>query len=102
MTATIRPALPDDLPAIAALLADDPLGQTREDPADFPAYARAFAEIAAQSGNVILVAARDGAVVGCLQLTVIPGLARHGMRRGQIEGVRVAASERGRKIGEQL
>jgi len=29
-------------------------------------------------------------VIGCIQLTIIPGLARQGMKRAQIEGVRVA------------
>ena len=99
---SIREAQPDDLPAIVALLADDPLGQAREDPAELGAYRRAFDEIAAQAGNTILVAEIGGAVVGCLQLTVIPGLSRRGMKRGQIEGVRIAAGQRGRKLGERL
>jgi hypothetical protein len=75
----IRPARRDDVPAIVALLADDPLGQSREELADpLPEpYWRAFHDIAAQSGNHLLVAERAGAapreVVGCLQLTIIPG-----------------------------
>ena len=102
MTVTIREARAEDLPAIAALLTDDPLGRTREDPANIAAYRRAFAEIAAQPGNTILVAETGDRVVGCLQLTIIPGLARTGMKRGQIEGVRIAAGQRGQKIGERL
>jgi GNAT superfamily N-acetyltransferase len=43
-----------------------------------------------------------GAIVGCLQLTFIPGLARHGMTRAQIEGVRVIRDHRGRGVGEAL
>jgi ribosomal protein S18 acetylase RimI-like enzyme len=100
--ASIRQARREDLPAIVALLADDPLGRSREEPADLAAYRRAFDEIAAQSGNAILVAQINGAVVGCLQLTIIPGLARRGIKRGQIEGVRVAAAHRGKKLGERL
>jgi ribosomal protein S18 acetylase RimI-like enzyme len=101
---TIRPARREDVPAIVALLADDPLGQTRETPANpLPAaYWQAFDDIAAQSGNHLLVAVRGGAVVGCLQLTIIPGLSRRGMKRGLIEAVRVAASCRGQGIGEDL
>jgi ribosomal protein S18 acetylase RimI-like enzyme len=99
---TIREAHLDDIPAIVALLADDPLGRTREDPADLAAYREAFDEIAAQSGNMVLVAQAGGAVVGCLQLTIIPGLARSGMRRGQIEGVRIAVGQRGQRLGERL
>jgi GNAT superfamily N-acetyltransferase len=99
---TIRPARRDDVPAIVALLADDPLGRVREDAADLGAYLRAFDEVALQPGNFLLVAGRAGAVVGCLQLTVIPGLSRRGMKRGLIEAVRVGAGERGHGLGEQL
>jgi ribosomal protein S18 acetylase RimI-like enzyme len=100
----IRPARRNDVPVIVALLADDPLGHTRENPAaPLPAaYWQAFDDVAAQSGNHLLVAERGGAVVGCLQLTVIPGLSRHGMKRGLIEAVRVAAACRGLGIGEDL
>ena len=98
----VREARRGDIAAIVALLADDPLGQSREDPADMAAYDRAFDEMAAQQGNLLLVAERDGAIVGCLQLTVIPGLSRRGMRRAQIDGVRVAASCRGAGLGEAL
>ena len=101
---TIRPARRDDVPAIVGLLADDPLGRERETAGDpLPAaYWQAFDDIAAQGGNVVLVAERAGAVVGCLQLTVIPGLSRRGMRRGLIEAVRVGAACRGLGLGERL
>jgi len=100
----IRPATRADLPAIVALLADDALGAVREDASDpLPqAYWHAFAEIAAQPGNHLLVAERAGAVVGCLQLTLIPGLSRRGMKRGLVEAVRVSAACRGLEIGEAL
>jgi GNAT superfamily N-acetyltransferase len=100
----IRPARRDDVPAVVALLAADPLGQAREDPSDpLPeAYWRAFDDIAAQYGNHLLVAERAGAVIGCLQLTVIPGLSRRGMTRGLIEAVRVGAACRGLGVGERL
>ena len=99
---TIRSARRDDVPAIIALLADDPLGRTREDTGDPDTYLRAFDEMAAQGGNIALVAERAGAVIGCLQLTVIPGLSRRGMKCGQIEGVRVSAACRGLRVGERL
>jgi len=105
---TFRPARRTDVPAIVALLADDPLGQAREkNSAPLPAaYWQAFDDIAAQPGNHLLVAERAGAapreVVGCLQLTIIPGLSRCGMKRGLIEAVRVAASSRGLGVGERL
>ena len=101
---SIRVARREDVPAIVALLADDPIGAGRERNADpVPeAYWRAFDEMAAQPGNMLLVAEADGAVVGCLQLTMIPGLSRTGAKRAQIEGVRVASSRRGDGIGETL
>lgn len=98
----IRPAGRTDMPAIVALLADDPLGRARENPGDLAPYLAAFDDIAAQGGNCVLVAERDHVIIGCLQLTLIPGLARRGAKRGQVEGVRVAASCRGQGIGERL
>ena len=106
VTATLRfrAATGADLPAIVRMLADDALGATRETCAEpLPAaYREAFADMQAQGGNEYLLAELDGAIAGCLQLTVIPGLSRRGMRRAQIEGVRVAADFRGRGVGEAL
>jgi len=103
---TIRLATRDDVPAIIALLADDLLGRTREDIDDPDTYLRAFDEMAAQGGNIALVAERHGQgtkdIIGCLQLTMIPGLSRRGVKRAQIEGVRVGAACRGLGIGERL
>ena len=100
----IRPAIRAEVPAIVALLADDPIGSGREQNSDpLPdAYFEAFNDIAAQPGNFVLVAEAGGAIVGCLQLTIIPGLSRGGMKRGQIEGVRVASAWRGGGVGEAL
>jgi ribosomal protein S18 acetylase RimI-like enzyme len=86
------------------MLADDALGATREDdslPLD-PGYTRAFAAISADPNQFLAVAERDGAVVGTLQLTFIPGLSYKGGWRGQIEAVRVAASQRGQGLGERM
>ena len=104
MDVTVRAATRDDVPAIVRLLADDALGAQRElieDPVA-PVYLQAFDDIAAQPGNDLLVAVFDDAVIGCLQLTIIAGLSRRGVRRAQIEGVRVSSNHRGEKVGEQL
>ena len=52
----------------------------------------------------MLVVAADGAgaVVATLQLTFIPGIARRGGTRAQIEAVRVRDDLRGRGIGGAL
>lgn len=98
----IRPATRDDVGAIVAMLADDPLGAGREDPADTQAYAAAYDRVAADPAQHLVVAERDGAVVGTLQLSVIPGLSRRGATRTIIEGVRVADGERGSGLGTGL
>jgi ribosomal protein S18 acetylase RimI-like enzyme len=100
----LRLAQHDDLPAIVRMLADDPLGAKREQPTDpLPQeYSIAFDEIMAQHGNAVIVATLGEEVVGCLQLTIVPGLSRLGAKRAFIEGVRVASHQRGHGIGNML
>jgi ribosomal protein S18 acetylase RimI-like enzyme len=102
--ARIRPAAADDLSAVVAMLADDPLGAAREDASVPPAacYRDAFAAIEADPNQLLVVAEAQGAVVGTLQITFIPGLSRRGAWRGQIEAVRVAADHRSAGLGERL
>ncbi|WNV91856.1 GNAT family N-acetyltransferase [Umezawaea sp. Da 62-37] len=83
------------------MLADDPLGATRERPGD-PAYAAAFEEVDGDPRQVLAVAVLGDEVVGTLQLTCTPGLSRMGMTRATIEAVRVRADQRGRRLGEAL
>src|SRR6202048_77978 len=102
---TIRRARRDDVGVIVGMLADDPLGSARErleDPLP-PSYFRAF-EALDHDPNIQLVVAEDGegAVVGCLQLCILPGLSSQGASGGLIEDVRVASHCRSRGIGEQL
>ncbi len=94
----LRRATAADIPAIMRLLADDELGQSRES-GDELVYARAFAEIERDPNNMILVIHMDGAVAGCAQLTIIPGLGRKAIKRGQIEALRIAADHRGQGLG---
>ena len=100
---TLRQAEAEDLPTIVDLLADDPLGSTREG-ADtgYGPYERAFEDIAADPRQLLAVAVDEQAIVGTLQLTVIPGLSRRGARRAQIEGVRVARCYRSRGLGAAM
>jgi GNAT superfamily N-acetyltransferase len=98
----IRRATRDDLPAILQMLFDDQLGATRESPDDLTPYTAAFEEIEADPAQLLVVADRNGVVIGTLQLTIIPGLARRGARRGLVEAVRVHASARGTGLGGTL
>jgi len=101
---TIRRAARDDLPAIVRLLADDDLGKSREDagPDLNPRYREAFSAIDADPHQLLAVAEDDGEVIGCLQLSFIPGLSRLGLWRGQIESVRIASSRRGGGLGRTM
>ncbi|CEI82738.1 aminoalkylphosphonic acid N-acetyltransferase [Oceanobacillus oncorhynchi] len=99
-----RKAQKEDLPAIVRLLADDELGSGREryeDPLP-EEYDQSFDAIEAQIGNQVILALEEEEVIGCIQLTIIPGLARLGMKRAQIEGVRVDKKYRGKRVGEAL
>ena len=99
-----RPAVEADLPAIVAMLADDALGAAREDAGEpiNDAYVAAFRALDEDKNQYLAVVEKGDAIVGCLQLTFIPGLSRLGMWRGQIESVRIASSERGGGLGRKM
>lgn len=100
-----RDATEADLAAIVSLLADDHLGASRERAEDpLPAcYREAFGRMRALGGHQLVVAETPaGEIVGCLQLMLLPGLARQGLTRAQIEAVRVARPLRGRGLGARL
>jgi ribosomal protein S18 acetylase RimI-like enzyme len=104
MSLTIREATHADLPAIVALLFDDESGRTREDPSlplD-PRYLAAFDAIDADPNQQIIAAELDGAVIGTMQLSFLPGLSFRGSWRGVIEAVRIASHLRGQRLGEQM
>ncbi|TKD70011.1 GNAT family N-acetyltransferase [Pseudalkalibacillus hwajinpoensis] len=99
-----RKATEEDLNAIVRLLVDDELGSEREkyrEPVPLE-YVEAFTAIEEQVGNQIIVASEGQEIIACLQLTIIPGLARRGLKRAQIEAVRVYKNYRGKGIGEDL
>ena len=101
MDVTMRAAEAADLPAILRLLADDPLGKTREAAVEAP-YQAAFAAIAADPNHEVVVAELGGRVVGCFQLSFIPGLSRRGAWRAQIESVRIESALRGQGAGQAM
>lgn len=96
----VRPAHRTDVPAILALIVADQIGAARESDVDHPGYLAAFEAIDADPGELLVVIVDDAdAVCGSFQLSLLPGLARRGSLRCQIEAVRVAASLRGSGIG---
>ncbi|MDD9381963.1 GNAT family N-acetyltransferase [Streptomyces sp. ZAF1911] len=102
-----RTATRQDLPAVLALLAqdEDPASADTRAPAPEPvteAHERAFAAIAADPRNEMLVLEVDGDLVGCLQLTYIPGLGQGGRERALVEAVRIRADRRGGGLGARL
>jgi GNAT superfamily N-acetyltransferase len=101
-TATLRRATAADVPAIAGLLADDPVGAAREDTTALEDYLRAFEAVDADPAHLLVVAELGGRVAGTLQLTVLPGLARRGALRAQLEAVHVSAGHRGRGLGRAM
>ncbi|KUO00368.1 GNAT family N-acetyltransferase [Streptomyces caeruleatus] len=98
----IRAAVADDIPAIVEMLADDPLGAQRESPDNLAPYLAALERLSGDPNQHLVVAVREGRIVGTLQLTVIPGLSRKGATRSIVEGVRIHADERGSGLGTQL
>jgi ribosomal protein S18 acetylase RimI-like enzyme len=105
MALRFRRAVASDLPAIVALLVDDIIGRTREDPSvpPNPRYVAAFESIGRDPNQLLAVVQDDdGPVIGCLQLSFIPGLSRLGVWRGQVESVRISSSQRGGGIGRAM
>ncbi len=90
-----------DLAAVAAMLADDPLGATRES-ADLAPYEEAFDALVRDTSQLPVVVREGDTVVATAQLTIIPGLSRGGATRLQVEGVRVAGPWRRRGLGRAL
>ena len=101
MAVSFRDAGRDDVAALVALLADDPLGQARESEELAP-YLAAFDEVAANSMHQLIVGEMGGRIVATCQLTILAGLSRQGAKRALVESVRVMGDLRGQRIGEAL
>ncbi|MFE4498669.1 GNAT family N-acetyltransferase [Rhodococcus sp. NPDC056743] len=102
---TIRKAELRDVGTLVDLLADDPIGSTREttNPDARTIYEKAFEKIDADDAHLLLVVATaDDNVIGTVQLTFIPGLSRMGATRMQIEAVRVHEDHRSQGIGSAM
>ncbi|WP_424961914.1 N-acetyltransferase family protein [Ekhidna sp.] len=100
----IREAIKSDVPAIVAMLADDELGQKREDYREpLPSrYFEAFDKINGDPNQYLIVAEDSKGIIGTAQLTFISYLTYRGGVRAQIEAVRIKSTRRGTGLGEKL
>ncbi|WP_458758022.1 GNAT family N-acetyltransferase [Afipia sp. TerB] len=98
----LREAARGDIRRIVELLDDDEIAKGRENLADMTPYEAAFDAIAADPNNALHVWEERGRVVGCLQLTFIPGLSYQGAWTAQVEGVRVDRALRGSGLGAKM
>jgi ribosomal protein S18 acetylase RimI-like enzyme len=104
MDLEFRLAKREDLERIVELLADDVLGSKREryeNPLP-ECYIDAFNAIDSDRNNELVVACMNDDVVGVVQITFTPHIARQGGWRATIEGVRTSSSARGEGIGTKL
>jgi len=99
-----RDAILADLPTIVAMLAEEQIGGRADDPSEplDPTYLAAFAAIDRDPNQRLIVAELDGAIVGTMQLSWLPGLLNHGAWRGQIEAVRIASDRRSLGLGAAM
>jgi GNAT superfamily N-acetyltransferase len=102
-TYAVRRAARADVVPIVELTVADQIGTPRDDPSDPVPYFAAFEAIDADPAQLLVVVDdAAGDVVATLQLTFVPGIARRGGTRAQIEAVRVRGDLRGRGIGGAL
>ena len=99
-----RLAIRDDLPSIVRMLADDDLGSQREryeDPLP-ESYYSAFEQIHNDRNHELIVAEREGEVIGTLHLMFLPSVSFQGRLRAQVESVRVDRRFQSQGIGSEL
>jgi len=99
-----RLAARPDLPSIVRMLADDELGSQRERNEDpLPqAYYAAFEQIDIDPNHELVVAERNGEVIGTLHLIFLPSVSFQGGLRAQIESVRLDKNYRNQGIGNEM
>lgn len=102
--AIFRLATRADLPSIVRMLADDELGSQRERVEDplLESYYVAFEQISQDPNHELIVAERNGEVVGTLHLIFLPSVSFQGGLRAQVESVRVDKRFQSRGIGSEM
>jgi GNAT superfamily N-acetyltransferase len=93
-----------DLPSIVWMLADDELGSQREryeEPLP-ESYYSAFEQIERDPNHELIVAEKDGEVIGTLHLMFLTSISFQGGLRAQIESVRVDKRVQNLGIGSAM
>jgi len=93
-----------DLPSIVRMLADDELGSQREryeNPLP-EAYYSAFEQIESDPNHELIVAERNGEVIGTVHLMFLPSVSFQGGLRAQVESVRVDKQFQSQEIGSAM
>ena len=101
---SFRLATRADLPSIVRMLADDDLGSQREryeNPLPQPYYS-AFEQIRSDPNHEVIVAERNGEVIGTLHLMYLPSISYQGGLRAQVESVRVDKRLQSQGIGSAM
>lgn len=101
---SFRRARREDLPAIVRMLADDELGSLRESFEDpLPgSYSSAFEQIEKDPNHELVVAERNGDVIGTLHLIFLPSISFQGGLRAQVESVRVDKRFQSQGVGSAM
>ena len=105
METIFRKAHKDDLDSIVSLLADDPLGQKRENADKIPdaQYQSAFDRIISDPHQELMVMCHlSGEVIGTFQLSYIQYLTYQGGIRAQVEAVRIKQKYQGLGLGTKM
>ena len=98
----LRDATAGDLAEVVRLILEDSLSDRWESGADATGPLRALEAIEADPNNRLIVAERDGAVVGTMQLTFLPQPTLRGGWVLHVGNVRVDAGLRSGGLGRQM
>ena len=103
-TLIIEKAKLKNLKDLINLLFDDDLGKDRENISEtsFKNYKKSFIKILNDPNNEIFIQILNDQIIGMMQLTFIPGLSMEGIKRCQIESVRIKKDYRNKGYGTEL
>ena len=106
MKTNIRNYTDEDFDQLVDMLRDDDLGKSREsiDEKSNSNYQNAISEITTNDNFDIYLMTDEASdrLIGCFQIMFLPHVSFQGMRRCQVESVRVRSGLRGKGLGTEL